>query len=166
MKSVKLENIGQSELNAQRELIAQLVRGVEMEQTVSVGPADLDALHGLQNMLDCIEDQVNPVCDDSAETTDVVFLRDRDGGDVFAVFPGIAATVGQPDHMGCYHHIGQHSAAALQYCIGCAEVTDPAAYADLKGELEHIGYRLRVVGKDRIRDSVYADQRRTQLSRV
>jgi hypothetical protein len=110
-------------------------------------------------------------CNDSnslkvyAMCTDTVFLRDTTDGDVFAVFPGIAATVGDPGSMTCYAHIGQHGAAAFDYCYDCDEVTDPEEYADLEAELLSIGYDVRVVPKDLINDDVYSDERRLQLER-
>jgi hypothetical protein len=95
---------------------------------------------------------------------DVVFLRDSGSLDVFAVFPGIAATVGRVDHITCYAHVGQHSAADIAYCIDCDEVTDPAEYADLFDELGKRDYDLYVVRLDRIEDASYADARADQLT--
>jgi hypothetical protein len=97
------------------------------------------------------------------ETTDVVFLKDFNDGDVFAVFPGNAASVLNSNLMTCYAHIGQHSSAAFRYCDECTEVTDPAEYADLKAELECIGYNLYVVSKARMHDADYAAARREQV---
>jgi len=104
---------------------------------------------------DCQYDRFDPV--------DVVFLRDTEYGDVFAVFPGEAATVGNLDHMTCYAHFGGHSGAASVYCDKCIEVTDPAEYADLATGLERIGYNLCVVHKACMSDSKYTDSRREQL---
>ena len=69
--------------------------------------------------------------------TDVVFLRD---GTVFALFPAFTGSVDDPDVAICYQSVGQHGQAHIDYCMTCIEVTDPAEYADLKGELERIGY--------------------------
>jgi len=72
-------------------------------------------------------------------------------------------TAGNPDHVLCYEHVGQHGPAALDYCAECSEVTDPADYADLRAELERAGYWLYVVSASRIGHSSYADKRRSQL---
>ena len=110
-----------------------------------------------------------PHCDECAtdrdrfDPVDVVFLRDDDGGDVVAVFPGEAATVGNPSHMTCYAHIGQHSGAGTAYCAGCSEVTDPKEYADLSAELDRIGYNQHVVRKDCMFSAKYTNARCKQL---
>ena len=122
--------------------------------------------------------------------TDVVFLRDvygcpycdrycsdeagcddyRDDVDgllkaagVFAIFPGHAACVGRTDLMVCYSNVGQHASASFDYCLGCAEVTNPDEYADLLTELGRVGYDVHVVGKDRINDSEYSDSRKQEV---
>jgi hypothetical protein len=78
--------------------------------------------------------------------TDVVFLRDGTDHDVFAVFPQFCGSVSSLDFVVCYHHIGQHSEAHLDYCQECTEVVDPSEYAELHKELERIGYDdLKVV---------------------
>lgn len=98
-----------------------------------------------------------------SEIVDVVFLRHPDGSDVFAVFPGIAATEGNPNHVLCYERVGQHGPASLYYCAECDEVLASADYADIRAELESIGYELYVVRASRIGHSSYADKRRSQL---
>ena len=117
----------------------------------------------------------DPDCDDTLFCTDcdteydrynlvdVVFLRDTQDGDVFAVFPSEAATVGNPSHMTCYVRVGGHSGAGMAYCEGCREVTDSSVYADLAAELDYVGYNLRVVRKDCMGDSKYIDSRLEQL---
>jgi hypothetical protein len=94
--------------------------------------------------------------------TDVVFLRELDGEDLFAVFPAHAACVGRTDLMVCYARIGQHSSASYDYCNVCEEVTDPDEFADLFVELERAGYELYVISKDRFNDSKYAANRREE----
>lgn len=49
-----------------------------------------------------------------------------------------------PENMMCYSHIGQHSEYSVEYCHDCKPAT-PEQYADLKAELESIGYNLEVV---------------------
>jgi hypothetical protein len=96
--------------------------------------------------------------------TDVVFLRELDGDDIFALFPAHAACVGRTDLMVCYSRIGQHSSASYDYCDECDEVTDPDEYADLFAELERRDYELCVICKDRMNDSKYADSRRQEAA--
>ena len=97
--------------------------------------------------------------------TDTVFLRDRNDHVIFAVFPRLAATVGREDTMTCYSHVGQHGSATLDYCDSCAEVIDPAEYAELAAELGRVGYNVRVVQKDSLDHTGYAAERRRQVAR-
>jgi hypothetical protein len=97
------------------------------------------------------------------ETTDVVFLRDLDDGDICAVFPGDAASCTNPRLMTCYAHVGQHSGAAPEYCNDCEEVTDPTEYGELAAELGRVGYSLRIVSKSRMGDAEYRTARIQQL---
>ncbi|MHC4301892.1 MAG: hypothetical protein ACYS7Y_31910 [Planctomycetota bacterium] len=100
---------------------------------------------------------------DCTDCTDVVFLWEDDGEDVFAVFPGVAGSVCFAGDATCYASVGQHGAADLELCNGFREVTDPDDYADLKRELETIGYVLRIVSKDRMLDAGYRDQRLAEI---
>jgi len=97
--------------------------------------------------------------------TDVVFLREQDNDNIFAIFPALAACVSRTDLMTCYAHIGQHGSASFDYCYGCDEVTDPAEYAGLFDELQRRGYELYVISKDRMTDSEYNDSRKQQVGR-
>jgi predicted protein tyrosine phosphatase len=72
--------------------------------------------------------------------TKVIFKKE--GKDVIAFFP---------EHPGndefdveCYAHVGQHASAALAYLSAC-KPAKPEEYADLKAELESIGYKLEVI---------------------
>ena len=48
----------------------------------------------------------------------------------------------------CYTHIGQHSLANYQgWCVQRTRLATPEEYADLKAELESIGYNLNVIKK-------------------
>jgi hypothetical protein len=48
-----------------------------------------------------------------------------------------------PGHILSYMHVGQHSDASVGFCVACHLAT-PDEYADLKTELESIGYELKV----------------------
>lgn len=81
--------------------------------------------------------------------TDVIFLIEKDEhqaddkGSVFAYFPN-------EDDFDCYGnkpsyaHIGQHSGCSADYASACMHAS-PKQYADLKQELESIGYELNII---------------------
>lgn len=74
---------------------------------------------------------------------DIVFRVDENG--VFALFPHDCA-----DYKGnvtCYQHVGQHSSADYNHCVANSKVATPEQYADLKAEMESIGYEINVVKK-------------------
>lgn len=78
--------------------------------------------------------------------TDVMFrVSKSEPDDVYALFPGIAATAGKPWECLSYQHVGQHSAAALTDCVYRSRPATEEESAPLMRELERIGYRLRVV---------------------
>lgn len=80
------------------------------------------------------------------EETVVVFRKwpPGEGGDVLALFPGIPYDSTRPRLCMSYQHVGQHGAADFKGCVGETDPASPAEYADLKAELESIGYRLKV----------------------
>jgi hypothetical protein len=82
--------------------------------------------------------------DSRKETTNVVFLFNQDSRGVFAVFTDTDDEDGNIDY---YSPDNQGCSAALWYCAGCDEVTDPAEYTDLANELVSLGYNLRIGGK-------------------
>jgi hypothetical protein len=61
-----------------------------------------------------------------------------------ALFPEIPADI-HGHHCQSYQHVGQHGGADFSLCIGKTNPASPGEYADLKEELESIGYRLEVV---------------------
>lgn len=72
----------------------------------------------------------------------VKFYLDKDTNEVFAYFLGKKNQ--HPNGMQtCYCHIGQHSECSPEYVKECKLAT-PEQYADLKKELESIGYKLKV----------------------
>lgn len=78
--------------------------------------------------------------------TKVLFLQEREfkvSKGIFAYFPEM---VHRGEIMTCYAHIGQHSACAPGYANKCKKAT-PDQYADLKAELESIGYNLEILTK-------------------
>ena len=86
----------------------------------------------------------------NTEITPVVFRvwidkysSDR-GFEVFALFPTIYAD-NTGNYCSSYQHIGQHSSADYHHCINQSRPAAPEEYADLKAELERIGYTLQVI---------------------
>jgi hypothetical protein len=81
--------------------------------------------------------------------TDVIFRAIKSGdfkNDVEAFFPEIPETAGQPHKtVLCYGHIGQHSAASLDYYRDKTRPASPGEAANLKRELESFGYVLSVM---------------------
>lgn len=78
--------------------------------------------------------------------TDVVFRRwpKREGGDVIALFPLVPES--EPGTCSCYQHLGQHGAAAIRLSMDTLPAREGEAdVAELKRELEGLGYRLRVL---------------------
>lgn len=80
--------------------------------------------------------------------TAVKFLIEKPEGDlpcqVFAFFPNDIYTHTSRGTFTSYAHVGQHSPCHIDYANECKEAT-PEQYADLKSELESIGYKLKVL---------------------
>jgi len=49
----------------------------------------------------------------------------------------------------CYAHVGQHGSADYDHVVSKTKLATPAEYADLKRELECLGYNLDVKQKRR-----------------
>lgn len=78
------------------------------------------------------------------DTTIVVFRKFKDTGEIIALFPEVPAT-NRPEHLMSYMHVGQHGTAHHGVVPDSTHpVHDPADYADLKRELESIGYTLDI----------------------
>lgn len=75
------------------------------------------------------------------EITKVIFKKWPDG-DVIAVFPELLGDY-SPHTCLSYEHVGQHGAASVSLMSSLAPAK-PEEYADLKEELESIGYNLKV----------------------
>ena len=86
----------------------------------------------------------------------------RSGGGILALFPCASANRNE-NCCQSYEHIGQHGTALLEGCIYQTTPATPAEYADLKGELEGRGYRLKVM--QRTPASAY-DLRRAEIEGV
>jgi hypothetical protein len=132
--------------------VGQVSVGGRIEQAPTEGE-----LHSLLEGMEPGTDEVS-----ERFITDVVFLRELDGDDIFALFPALAACTNRTDLMVCYSRIGQHSSASYDYCNECDEVTDPDEYADLFAELQFNGYELCVIRKDRYNTFKYAANRKRE----
>lgn len=68
--------------------------------------------------------------------------------DLFAYFPEENSLTGMSDrereYKTAYAHVGQHSLCHPEYASESRNAT-PAEYADLKAELESIGYNLEII---------------------
>ena len=95
--------------------------------------------------MDATGTKLDKSVDEGTETpTKVIFLvneRDPKDPDLFAFFP---EEVHNGEYLTAYSHIGQHSAAHPDYAKESREAT-PEEYADLKAELEGIGYNLEIL---------------------
>lgn len=84
--------------------------------------------------------------DETAPVTLVVFRRWREGngGDIIALFPELPA-----DYQGwfcdAYEHLGQHAGADYHGVIQATKPVSVEDAADLRQELERIGYRLKPI---------------------
>jgi hypothetical protein len=80
---------------------------------------------------------------DDYETVMLFRVDKQDASDVYALMPEVPA-----DYAGnlvtCYQHVGQHGSADLHGCIARSRPAKPEEYADLKRELEQLGYRVKV----------------------
>ena len=80
--------------------------------------------------------------------TDVVFRVDTTKdwkGTVYALLPHECCD--REGHVTTYQHVGQHSGAEYRHCIAKSRPATPAEYADLKKEMESIGYNFNVIQK-------------------
>lgn len=66
------------------------------------------------------------------------------GGDLIALFPTLAGTVGDPWTCESYQTIGQHGAASVRLTRDTLPA-EPQEYRQLAQELSRIGYDLEIV---------------------
>jgi hypothetical protein len=76
------------------------------------------------------------------DITHVVFRQFQD--EIVALFPYEAWDYDE-NYCAAYSHIGQHSAADYGHIISKSKPLQPEQYAELKSELESIGYNLKVL---------------------
>ena len=100
-------------------------------------------VYGLQSDDDAPKDEVTPLFD---LPTLVVFRKFKADLDlvsvgIIALFPEIDAGMG---FCQAYQHVGQHGPAVYSECIRITVPAMPDEYAELKEELEKIGYDLKV----------------------
>ena len=62
----------------------------------------------------------------------------------FALFPYAGQGQGR---VTCYEHVGQHGEALYLSTMGITRPATAEEYADLKSELETIGYNLKVINR-------------------
>ncbi len=79
------------------------------------------------------------------ETTKVIFRQFNGDNSIIALFPEIPADFCE-GYCLSYQRIGQHGAASLGIAP-MAKLAKPSEYAELKKELESIGYVLQIVTK-------------------
>ena len=82
--------------------------------------------------------------DDPIPVTLVLFRKWRGTKDVFALFPELPS-----DYQGffcdSFERIGQHSGADYHLCINASDPASAEDAAELRQELERIGYRLKPI---------------------
>lgn len=95
------------------------------------------------------------------DTTQVVFRRWRDNGDIIALFPEIPSDI-NGYFCEAYEHVGQHGGADY---YGVVQATRPVSVEDaapLAEELTRIGYNLQPIS----RASQTAHERRRAAARA
>jgi hypothetical protein len=80
------------------------------------------------------------------ETTQVVFRRWRDSGDIIALFPELPSDI-HGWFCEAYGHVGQHSGADYHGVIGATRPATEEEAAALAEELRLVGYSLRPISR-------------------
>ena len=93
--------------------------------------------------------------------TPIIFRKDKQDKDVFAIFPDDVADL--EGHVTFYQHVGQHGHGDLGYMMQKSVPASPKEYAELKKELEGIGYKVKPVLKD---TKIFQEARREQLGKL
>ena len=80
------------------------------------------------------------------DSTPVVFRKWPGTGGVIALFPTLPSDIFL-SHCTSYMRLGQHGGANYSYVVECTQSATPEEYAELKQELEELGYTLKVVAR-------------------
>jgi len=104
------------------------------------------------------------MAEEKTPLTKVIFRRWRgEDKSVVALFPEDPGTK-DPTTCGSYAHVGQHGSASVWVMMNRTRpVKDPAEYAELKAELEGLGYRLKVCRRSGYRDR---EAREREIARI
>lgn len=81
----------------------------------------------------------------SNQIKEVVFRKWKRSGDIIALFPHEEWIVPNKILVMSYEHIGQHGGADYSLVIKQTVPATEKEYAELKNELENIGYKLKVI---------------------
>jgi len=81
---------------------------------------------------------------DTKETPVIFRMYRTNPKTCLALFP--YADTGQ-GRVGCYEHVGQHGEALYLSAMGITRPATVEEYADLKSELETIGYNLKITNR-------------------
>lgn len=88
--------------------------------------------------------------------TDVMFRYDTTDKTIFAVLPHQVDTLN--GDVVTYQHVGQHSTGDYNVCLQQSRPATETEYADLKAEMDSLGYNLKVVKRrnyDKYLESYY-----------
>jgi len=81
--------------------------------------------------------------------TNVIFRKWKDstdfGGDITALMPGEPSSCVDRYEIGCYDSSCGHSGADYQFMLSITVPATPEEYANIKADMERIGYRVRVL---------------------
>ena len=94
--------------------------------------------------------------------TDVIFRCDKHGnfkGVIFALLPHEVST--HDGSVTFYTHIGQHGSADYRYTVNKSRLATEEEYADLKKEMEGLGYNFNVIKKQNY-DKYLVDYKRVR----
>lgn len=78
----------------------------------------------------------------------VKFIKDKETNQIVAIFPKEYWTTWSKETVTCYAHIGQHSAASIEW-VKDQPLANPEEYKALLSELKSIGYKELVILKPR-----------------
>jgi hypothetical protein len=95
-------------------------------------------------------------------TTDLIFRvykKKEFKNAVLALFPHEVSTL--KGSVNCYEFVGQHGSADYKHCINITRPATAEEYADLKKELEGLGYDINVVKRQNY-DKYLADFKRVR----